>query len=104
MTQLQEMTEKAIRIMAMYQAEYPDVKMDRDYTPFKITEEWGECLQVYLMLTNRGRQKDKTKSEIKTMLQEEMADVLGHLLVFAHKENIDLEAAMQNKWFTHLDN
>jgi NTP pyrophosphatase (non-canonical NTP hydrolase) len=102
MTQLQEMTKKALQIMDTYQAAFPDVKMDRDYTPFKITEEWGECLQVYLMLTDRGRQKNKTKVEIQAMLQEEIADVLGHLLVFAHKENIDLEQALKDKWFSHL--
>jgi len=103
MTQLQEMTEKALEIMDVYQAAYPDVKMDRDYTPFKITEEWGECLQVYLMLTDRGRQKDMKKTDIQAELQKEVADVLGHLLIFAHNEGIDLEQAMQEKWFKHLD-
>ena len=65
MTQLQEMTQKAQQIMKMYQAEYPEVKADRDYYPFKMTEEWGECMQAYLMLTDRGRQKGLGKTEIK---------------------------------------
>ncbi|MCA9367230.1 phosphoribosyl-ATP pyrophosphohydrolase [Candidatus Kaiserbacteria bacterium] len=102
MTQLQEMTEKAKQIMVMYQEDYPEVKMDRDYAPFKMTEEWGEALQVYLMLTDRGRQKGKSKTEIRAMLQEEIADVLGYLLVFAAQEQIDLEAAIEQKWFVHL--
>lgn len=86
----------------MYQAEYPEVKMDRDYPPFKLTEEWGECLQVYLMLTDRGRQKGKSKEEIRLMLQDEMADVLGYLLLFAESEGIDLESALEKKWFKYL--
>ncbi len=102
MTQIQEMTEKAQALMKVYQQHYPDVTMDRDYTPFKITEEWGECLQVFLMLTDRGRQKGKTKVEIKAMLQEEMADVFGHLLLFADNEGIDLVEALEEKWFSHL--
>lgn len=88
----------------MYQEEYPDVVMDRDYYPFKLTEEWGECLQVYLMLTDRGRQKEKSKDEIKQELSKEIADVFGYLLAFADSEGIDLHEAIENKWFSYLDN
>jgi len=86
----------------MYSEEYPEVTVDRDYFPFKVSEEWGECLQAYLMLTDRGRQKGKSKEEIKGMLEEEMADVLGFLLLFADSEGIDLEQALQKKWFKRL--
>jgi NTP pyrophosphatase (non-canonical NTP hydrolase) len=99
---MQELTQKVQTIMKMYSAEYPEVKVDRDYFPFKITEEWGECLQVYLMLTDRGRQKDNTKDEIKSMLTEEIADVFGFLLLFAENEGIDLEDALEKKWFKRL--
>lgn len=88
--------------MDMYQEEYPEVIVDRDYTPFKITEEWGECLQAYLMLTDRGRQKDKGKEEIKKMLQQEFADVFGYLLLFAEQEGVDLAEALEQKWFAYL--
>lgn len=88
--------------MKKYQKEYPDVKMDRDYLPFKITEEWGECLQTYLMLTDRGRQKGKTKKEIKQMFSDEIADVFAYLLVFASNEGIDPVKAVDKKWFTYL--
>lgn len=97
----EEATRKVNNIMKKYQEEFPDVKVDRDYFPFKLTEEWGECLQVYLMLTDRGRQKQKTKEEIHNMLVDEFADVLGFLLLFAHSENIDPVKALENKWFSH---
>lgn len=102
MTQLQELTQKARTIMGMYGEEYPEVKVDRDYYPFKISEEWGECMQAYLMHTDRGRQKGKSKDEIKAMFEEEIADVFGFLLLFAENEEIDLEAALQKKWFKRL--
>lgn len=102
-TQIQELTEKVSKVIELYKEEYPDVKMDRDYFPFKISEEWGECLQTYLMLTDRGRQKGKTKEEIKDMFAKEIADVFGYLLLFAQKENIDIVKEIENKWFVYLD-
>src|SRR5438046_2199468 len=101
-TQIQELTRKAQLVVKMYQEQYPDTKIDRDYLPFKITEEWGECLQVYLMFTDRGRQKWKSKKEIHALLADEFADVLGYLLIFAENEGIDLEKAITKKWFAYL--
>lgn len=89
--------------MSRYQKEFPDVKVDRDYFPFKLTEEWGECMQAYLMLTDRGRQKDLSKDEIRVQLEEEIADVFGFLILFAENEGIDIEKAMEKKWFRNLE-
>lgn len=102
MTQLQQLTQKAKTIMAMYQEEFPEVHVDRDYYQFKISEEWGECMQAYLMLTDRGRQKGKTKEEIKDAFEQEVGDVFGFLLLFAEQEGIDLEDALEKKWFKRL--
>ena len=86
----------------MYAKEFPEVRVDRDYYPLKITEEWGECMQAYLMYSDRGRQKGKSKEEIREMLEEEIADVFGFLLLFAEHEGIDIEKAMEKKWFKRL--
>jgi len=103
MSNTKQLTKKVLKVMKNYEKRYPDVKVDRDYFPFKITEEWGECLQTYLMLTKRGRQKDKSTKEIKEMFTEEIADVFGFLLLFAENENIDLTKALDKKWFKHLN-
>lgn len=97
-----EVTRKAKLVMERYQQDFPDVRMDRDYIPFKITEEWGECLQTYLMLTDRGRQKGKSKEEIKALFSEEFADVFAYLLLFAEAEGIDPVEAVTKKWFSYL--
>ena len=55
MKNLNELTDTAKRVMAQYSKEFPEVRIDRDYFPLKLAEEWGECLQAYLMLTDRGR-------------------------------------------------
>ena len=88
--------------MGMYAKEFPEVRVDRDYYPLKITEEWGECMQAYLMYSDRGRQKGKSKEEIREMLEEEIADVFGFLLLFAEHEGVDIEKAMEKKWFKRL--
>lgn len=100
---LNEILKKVKTIMGKYQDEYPDVQVDRDYFPFKITEEWGECLQAYLMLTDRGRQKGLSKEEIHEKLSDEIADVFGFLLLFANSEKIDVAEALKKKWFKRLE-
>ena len=99
---IEELTAKAKLVMEKYKEDFPDVVMDRDYLPFKITEEWGESMQAYLMLTDRGRQKGKTKEEIKEMLSQEIADVFAYLLLFAEIEGIDPVKAVEKKWFKYL--
>ncbi len=102
MSDIFTITEKAKEVMKKYQEEYPEVVMDRDYFPFKVTEEWGECMQSYLMFTDRGRQKGRNKEVIQKELADEMADVFGYLLLFADKEGIDLKKAISDKWFSYL--
>lgn len=101
--QIRELTEKAKKVMGRYKKDFPEVKMDRDYLPFKIGEEWGECLQTYLMLTDRGRRKGKSKEEIKEMFSREFADIFAYLLLFADSEGIDPVKAITEKWFVYLE-
>ncbi len=103
-TQIQELTEKAKAVIRDYKKRYPDVKMGRDYLPLKITEEWGECLQVFLMLTDRGRQKRMSKKEIQKLFSDEFADIFAYLLVFADSEGVDLVESLTKKWFVYLKN
>lgn len=101
-SEIQALTAKVKEVIRLYKEQYPDVQMDRDYIPLKITEEWGECLQAFLMLSDRGRQKGKSKDEIRAELEKEMADVFGYLLAFADAEGIDLPRALERKWFAYL--
>lgn len=103
MSELRKTTKKVQEVIGMYKEEYPDVVVDRDYYPFKLTEELGECMQAYLMLTDRGRQKGKSKEEIREEFSKELADVFGYLLAFAANESIDLEEVITKKWFSYLE-
>lgn len=103
MADLGDLTRRAKLVMAKYMAEHPEVVVDRDYYPFKVTEEWGECLQAYLMLTDRGRQKGLSKDEIRAELEKEIGDVFGFLMLFAEREGIDLATALEKKWLSRLE-
>lgn len=89
--------------MDKYQIDFPDVKIDRDYLPFKIAEEFGELTQTYLMLTDRGRQKGKSKEQIQEMMRDEFADMFAYLLLFAEDEGIDPAEALEKKWFKYIE-
>ncbi len=101
-TQIQILTSQAKLVMEKYRETYSDVQMGRDYFPLKISEEWGECLQAFLMYSDRGRQKGKTKEEIHELLSQEFADVFAYLLLFAESEGVDLAKAIDQKWFLFL--
>ena len=102
MKKLGELTRDVERVMKQYKKEFPEVKVDRDYFPLKLAEEWGECLKVYLMYTDRGRQKGLSEKQIRESFREELADVFGFLLLFAAREKIDLEEALEKKWMARL--
>ena len=103
MSEIKELTEKCRKVLDKYRVDFPDVKIDRDYLPFKIAEEFGELTQTYLMLTDRGRQKGKNKSEIKEAMEQEFADMFAYLLLFAEDEGINPSEAIEKKWFKYLN-
>jgi NTP pyrophosphatase (non-canonical NTP hydrolase) len=102
-SQIRAITDKLQLVIDKYKHEFEEVDMNRDYLPLKISEEWGECLQAYLMLTDRGRQKGKTKEEIRNSFSEEIADVVSYLFLLAKQEGVNIESAIANKWFKYLE-
>lgn len=75
-----------------------DVRRDGDWFVLKLQEELGELTQVWMKLTGRGRPRGKTEAQLRDALADETADLLGHILLFAHTEGVDLDAAIERKW------
>lgn len=100
---MNELTEKVQEVLKRYCEEFPEVTVDRDYYPFKLNEELGECIKAYLMYTDRGRQKGLNKEEIRHEFEDELADVFGFLLLFAANEEVDLEQVLQRKWISRIE-
>jgi len=69
----------------------------------KLQEEIGELVSAYLSSTERGRKRGKSTAQIKENFEDELADVLGQLLVTANYFNVDIENALKRKWFKYLN-
>lgn len=98
---LAELTVLVARVSDMYAAE-TGVQRDDDWYALKMQEELGELIAEHLRLTSRGRRKDLTDAEIKTRRNDEAADLLAFLLLYAQRQGIDLDAALERKWFSYL--
>ncbi|CDN91631.1 MazG nucleotide pyrophosphohydrolase domain-containing protein [Agrobacterium tumefaciens] len=76
---------------------------DPDWYMLKLQEEMGEVTQAWNRLTGRGRIKGRSKEEMKRDLADETADLLGHVLLLAHYNGLDIKGAIERKWrFTAL--
>ena len=74
------------------------IERDADWFLLKLQEEMGEQKQAWNRLTGRGRTKGRSPEDMERDLADETADMLGHLLLFARRYEIDLAAAIERKW------
>jgi NTP pyrophosphatase (non-canonical NTP hydrolase) len=79
-------------------AEVNGIERDPDWYLLKLQEEMGELTQAWNRVSGRGRPKGKTRGELKQDLADETADMLGHILLFAHHNSIDLAPSIERKW------
>lgn len=78
------------------------IARDDDWYLLKLQEELGELVAEYLRTTSRGRLKGADAPTIRQAMEDEAADVLAMLLLFARNNQIDLDAALERKWFQYL--
>lgn len=78
------------------------IARDDDWYLLKVQEELGELVAEYLRSTGRGRLKGADHAAVRQALEDEAADVLAMLLLFARNNQIDLDAALERKWFKYL--
>ena len=78
-----------------------NVRRDDDWHVLKLQEELGELVAEFLRATGRGR--EKPGADTQPAMADEAADLFAHLLLFCAQQKIDLEAALERKWFKYLD-
>ena len=98
---LSELGDLVARVSDIY-AERNDIARDDDWYILKLTEELGELTAEHLKSTGRGRLKGATQKMVQQAKEDEAADVLAMLLLIARQNHIDLDAALERKWFSHL--
>jgi len=79
-------------------AEGNGITRNDDWFILKMQEELGELTQVWMKLTERGRKRGRSDEELIRDMADETADLLGHILLFAHRHQIDLVPAIARKW------
>lgn len=70
------------------------VERTDDWLFLKLTEEVGELTQAYLARGGRSRTAGTDEA-----FRDEVADVLAYLLLVAERFGVDLEQALEAKWF-----
>ena len=74
------------------------IERDADWFLLKLQEEMGELTQAWNNATGRGRDRQVSPETLRQSIADETADLLGHVLLFAHHNDIDLAAAIERKW------
>ncbi|MDC9824377.1 phosphoribosyl-ATP pyrophosphohydrolase [Devosia sp. ZB163] len=101
MASLAELADRVERVSAIY-AERCNINRDADWYALKLQEEAGELVAEYLRGSGRGRTGDRSPEAIRTALENEAADLMAQLLLFCRNNAIDVEAALDRKWFVYL--
>jgi NTP pyrophosphatase (non-canonical NTP hydrolase) len=69
-----------------------------DWLILKLNEEMGELTQAYLARTGQGRDKGQSAQTLRADFEDELADVLAHVVLIAGRFDVDLLAAIEQKW------
>lgn len=94
----QELQREVIENAFRYGKKY-NVTIDEDFALLKLYEEVGELAQAVLIHRKKSRpEKHVPIHSSKEMLANELADVMGMIIVNAHLLGIDLESAVGKKW------
>ncbi|HST80511.1 MAG TPA: MazG nucleotide pyrophosphohydrolase domain-containing protein [Kineosporiaceae bacterium] len=96
---LKQLTEEVEAVSRTY-AERNGFDRDATWLLLKLQEEVGELTQAFMRKTGQGRAKGRTPEEMETSFRSELADVLGHVLLLARHESIDLQAEVESKWLS----
>ncbi|WP_313555120.1 MazG nucleotide pyrophosphohydrolase domain-containing protein [Agrobacterium cavarae] len=94
---LADLMQKFEKASASYAASN-SIERDPDWFMLKLQEEVGEVTQAWNRLTARGRARGKTPEEMRQDLSDEVADLLGHVLLLAYHNQLDLIGSIERKW------
>jgi len=93
---IEELTKLAEQVSEAYAQSF-DICRDPAWYLGKMTEELGEVTAAYLKLAGQGRGEGSRED-----LEDEVADLLGFLLLFASWQGIDSAKTLRRKWGGYL--
>lgn len=96
------LSDRAGRVGDKY-AEAFGIERDATFYLGKLMEEAGEVSAAYLKLAGLARGADGDPAQLKSELEDELADLFGFLLLFSRWQGVDLAAAFDKKWGKYLE-
>ena len=78
------------------------VRRDDDWFALKLMEEAGELAAEHLRLSGRKPANGRSEPELVEARGDEAADLFAMLVLYCRHNGIDIEAALERKWFKHL--
>jgi len=93
-----KLIEKIDTVSKLYSKKF-HIHREANWYMLKLQEEVGELTQSYLSMSGRGRTKDKKPQQLKKEFAQELADVFCHVLLLAKSNAVDIEKAVEDKWF-----
>jgi NTP pyrophosphatase (non-canonical NTP hydrolase) len=94
--QVQDYEDMAVAVADIYAARF-DVPKSADWALMKLSEEQGELMGAWLAHQGQSRACADAQD-----VADEVADVLGFLLVFCARAGIDPARALRDKWGKYL--
>jgi NTP pyrophosphatase (non-canonical NTP hydrolase) len=94
---LQELILAVEQVSRRYAAAY-GIQRSEDWAVMKISEEVGEMVRMHLKRTGQARVSASEAATLRLEFENELADVLGQVLVLASVAGVDLSAALERKW------
>lgn len=73
-------------------------RRSEDWAIMKLAEEVGELTQAHLKRKGQARQSSASTEALQRSYEDELADVLGQVLVLAGLSGVDLATALDQKW------
>ena len=95
-TSIRALTDAIEAVSSRYAQRY-GIRRDVDWCLLKLTEELGELTQAHLKRVGQARSDGNTEDWARRF-EDEIADVLGQVLVLAKLAGTDLDAALDRKW------
>lgn len=74
------------------------IERSEDWALLKLVEELGELTRAHLKCSGQGRVSAEERASLRENFEDELADVLGQVLVLAALSGVDLARAIDRKW------
>ena len=94
---IEELRKKVDEVSVIYASKF-NINRTEEWAVMKLIEEVGELTRAHLKSTGQARVSPAEADVLRNNFENELADVLGQVLVLSKIANVDLSEAIERKW------